>query len=121
MLFATARELSMAVALLGVGLAGCHESDIEPRSPIDDDWALQDTQRPVLAMSQDDIPLADVSNPCPLPAEPPRVINLGTIGDAPLTQVHPPHRWPWSPEPFHIEGYPYGIRSYYGARYYAWR
>jgi hypothetical protein len=111
--------LTLQVGMLS--LAGCHESDIEPETPISDEWAVRDVGRPVVLMSQADIPPADFGNPAPLPAEPPRSVSLGYISDAPLSQVYVPRRWPWVQEPFHIDRWPYaGGYGRYGGGYYGY-
>jgi len=80
------RLLSVTAVLLALTGVGCHESDIEPRSPLSDDWTVYDSEEPVEMMSQEDIPEVSAENPAPLPAEPPPSISLGCIGDEPLTQ-----------------------------------
>lgn len=111
------RTIAVAVglAVMGALVAGCHESEIEPRAPIADPWeddGSAEWERPVFAMSQADIPPAVIADPAPVLVRP-RSISLGFVGDEPLTPspVMPP-RWPWVQERFHLQpayAYGYGI------------
>jgi hypothetical protein len=111
------------VTLLLVGIAGltclalgCHESELEPESPVRGDWSMAEWQAPVAYMSQSDVPSSVIVNPAPVVYRP-RSISLGFIGDAPLTpSAEQGPRWPWVQEPFHMApsyayGYGYGRRS----------
>jgi hypothetical protein len=122
-------RLLLCFGLLAAGtaaLAGCHESDIEPQSPVSDEWAVREWSQPVVLMSQADVPpglpRGDDGNPAPLPAEPPRSVSLGYISDAPLSQVQVPRRWPWVQEPFHMDRWSYGggYGRYGGGGYYGY-
>ncbi len=94
-----ARTLALLGAIALV--AGCHESDIEPRSAIEDDWAIRQWQQPAGQMSQADIPRVWAENPAPMPRIRARSVSLGFVGDAPLEQESPAEgRWPWAQELF---------------------
>jgi len=111
--------LLLLLAMAG-GLAGCHESELEPKTPD----AVWDMERPggsteaTYALA----PVPAVFNPAPLPRERPASISLGYIGDGPLTPAHGiVRRWPWVQERFHIadhSSYGYGYSRGYsrGAR-----
>jgi hypothetical protein len=103
--------LALAAAI-AVCATGCHESDLEPESPLRGDWSITQWQQSAATMSQADIPHYAVVNPAPLPLERPRSVSLGFIGDAPLTPspVYAP-RWPYAPEPFY-QSYAYGYGRY---------
>lgn len=104
----------LALLALAVGGAGCHESELEPKTP----EGVWDMETPGVAAeaSYTMAPVPAVMNPAPLPRERPRSISLGYIGDAPLAGSPPvgPH-WPYVQEPFHYRE-PYGPRLR-GGRY----
>jgi hypothetical protein len=100
--------LLLATALLG----GCHESELEPKTP-DQMWEVE---RPGAATeaAYTMAPVPAVFDPAPVPRERPQSVSLGYIGDAPLTPApHVAARWPWVPEPFHYRG-GFGGYGYYG-------
>ena len=111
--------VALGLTVMGAFVAGCHESEIEPRAPIADPWeeGRAEWDRPVFAMSQDDIPAAVVDDPAPVLVRP-RTISLGFVGDEPLapSPTMPP-RWPWVQERFHLQpayAFGYGIpRRFY--------
>lgn len=119
MQLATASERARATWLLltiggAVWATGCHESDLEPASPLRGDWSMMAADLPAQAMSPE-VPALYVPNPAPVTSHP-RGISLGFIGDAPLapTPVMGP-RWPWVQEPFHTRaGYHYWGTYGYG-------
>jgi hypothetical protein len=92
-------------------LAGCGESEIEPRSAASvqgDEWDPFVPEPPPRAgaapRAQPLAPRAELAvvEPSPPPPQRPRSISLGYIGDEPLTPSPPtPPRWPWVAEPFH--------------------
>ncbi len=93
-----------AVGLYGVGLAGCHASELEPQTP-DEVWQV-DRGAPEAAYTMAPVPA--VYNPAPI-AERPRSISLGFIGDAPLSPAAPHGaHWPYVQEDFHYRGYASG-------------
>jgi len=98
-----------------LGLAGCHESDLEPASPLRGDWSMRAADIPAQAMSPE-VPALYVPDPAPITARP-RSVSLGFIGDEPLapSPVMGP-RWPWVQEPFHMRG-GYGYGGAYGYGY----
>ncbi len=79
------RIASLLIAcLMGSALLGCHESDIEPESPVNDDWMVSQWQQPAITMSQRDFPPVLADNPAPLSRVPTRSISLGFMGDSPI-------------------------------------
>ena len=108
-------EVRILVGLaLAVLVAGCHESEIEPASPIRDDWARASFQDPEEMFW--DVPPPVVTNPAPVVYRP-ASISLGYVGDAPLTETpaQAPH-WPWVQERFQADRYRMG----YGATGYGY-
>jgi hypothetical protein len=101
------------LGLVGSLLGGCHESDLEPQSPLRGDWSMSHWATPAAAMPIE-VPSLAVVDPAPISYRP-RSISLGFIGDAPLTQT--PYygpRWPWVQEPFYYgaPAYAYGYGGY---------
>ncbi len=94
------------LALAAACLSGCHESELEPRTP-DQVW---DLERPGASAeaAYTMAPVPAVINPAPTPRERPQSRSLGYVGDEPLAPLPSagPH-WPYVPEPFHYrEPYP---------------
>jgi hypothetical protein len=109
--------VALVLAALSVlALAGCHESELEPRTP-DAIWVEPNEGSLEAAYAMAPVPA--VTNPAPQPeSQRRRSISLGYIGDAPLTQAPPsPPHWPYVAEPFRYrDPYPrvYGRGYRYG-------
>ncbi len=105
------------LSLAGLSLmAGCHESDLEPQSPLRGDWTMSGWQAPVASVPME-APLVYAENPAPVLYRA-RSVSLGYIGDAPLTATpYGGPRWPWVQEGFHMApAYAYGYGYGYGRR-----
>jgi hypothetical protein len=91
----------MRALLLLLLISGCHESELEPKSP--ETWAMpgEGAAEATYAMA----PVPAVYDPAAI-RERPKSISLGYIGDGPLTPTpyHGP-RWPWVQEPFRYDRY----------------
>jgi hypothetical protein len=106
-----------APVVVALALLGCHESDLEPQSPLRGDWSMAEWQAPVATIPME-APAVYADNPAPVVYRP-RSISLGFIGDEPLTPTpYSGPRWPWVQEGFHMApAYAYGYGGYgYGRR-----
>ena len=100
----------LAPLVLALLNAGCHESELEPKSP-DALWESPMTAEQTYMLA----PVPAVVDPAPV-RERPKSISLGFIGDQPLTEVPSSGpRWPYVAEPFHYRE-PYAYGGYYGYR-----
>lgn len=91
------------VLLVAAALAGCHESELEPKSP-EQVWDLE-TPGASAEAAYTMAPVPAVFDPAPVPRDRPRSVSLGFIGDGPLTpSPHVGPHWPWVQEPFRYQG-----------------
>jgi hypothetical protein len=109
-----APAMALALATASLACAGCHESDLEPQSPLRGDWTMSQWAAPVSSIPME-APAVYAANPAPILYRP-RSISLGYIGDEPLTPTpYAGARWPWVQEGFHMApAYAYGYGYGYG-------
>jgi hypothetical protein len=110
----------VAVSMCSALACGCHESDLEPQSPLKGDWTMAKWDAPAAAMPVM-VPSLYAGDPAPIMVRP-RSISLGYIGDGPLTpSPYMGPRWPYVGEGFY-GGYgyanPYRYRRGFRARRY---